>query len=258
MASAWERGQGFPRDENMCPRESSATYERFLYYLNLPTKNERRTFTAVAKQFNVTLPTTGEMAGRFRWKERAAAFDAHNLAAALLVSADRMEEPLPERLERYAAKAAQTPKPSPKSADAEAPAQAQAQTGPQEVESMALSAELIERREVISELEREHERMLEEFRSQSEKLGRSQMQLARAMTGIVSHSVQTLLAERRTLDSRTIPGFVQSACTLAAAAHQNWGRAIGVDRLLLTMERAVAESEQQTIQEAEVSEVTAA
>jgi hypothetical protein len=94
--------------------------------------------------------------------------------------------------------------------------------------------------------EREFLDLLEQFRDAVQALGRDEFQVARGMVAVSRRSVAKLLEEGRTLSARDLPAFVNSTVTLAAAAQHQWGKSIGVDRLLLQMEQAM------TVADAEV------
>lgn len=218
----WDRGQGYPRDQNGFPRERESSYLKFLHYRDLgPSRTQRDTRLHFGKSRNAI----SELAIRYNWAARAKAWDARAEESA---QNQDLAAPLPKQL---------------LAAASQPPAQL-LPTHNQDAESGTLAE--------IREKEREHEQMLEAFRSESEALGRNQMKLARAMTQIASKSVQQMMNRQELLRPRDIPSFVATACSLAASAHHNWGRAIGVDRLLLQMERAVAELEARTVEDAEV------
>lgn len=228
----WDRGQGYPRDERGLPKEGTKAFEKFRHFLSL---GPRRTKVATALAFSANRASISELASKYRWDERAAAWDeAHGLAFSEKTSQSEIQPDIPERLQAVASQ------PPDLKLSAEKP----------DAPSSALALNPVEDRIRAKELE--HERMLEEFRAESEALGRRQMQIARGMTSIVGNSVAHMLKTQETLSARSIPGFISAACTLAAAAHHTWGRSIGVDRLLLQMEQAVAELERRTIEDAEV------
>ncbi len=215
----WDRGGGYPRDDKGLPRERVSSYEKFLHYLH---QGPGRTKASTAKQCGLRADSIYELASKFSWDQRCHAYD-QSAAVAPAVA------PLPERLVQAATQAAALV--------------------PRQDSPMAVLEELPE--DLLAR-EREHEDMLEQFRLESEQLGRSQMTVARAMTSMVSKSLRQMVDQQKTLDVRSIPSFVSAACSLAASAHHTWGRAIGVDRLLLQMERSVMEAEQQVIEDAEV------
>lgn len=88
--------------------------------------------------------------------------------------------------------------------------------------------------------EREFLALLEQYRGAVEALGRDEFQVARGMVAVSRRSVAKLLEEGCTLSARDLPSFVNSAASLAAAAQHQWGKSIGVDRLLMQMEQAMA------------------
>lgn len=228
----WDRGQGYPRDEHGKPKEGRNAHVKFKEYLALGPK---RTKAALARLLGAANSSVHQLATKYCWDERAKAWDAaHGLAFASKTENQEIELPIPERLQEVASQ------PVTASADPENPKPAMAPLALNPVDDR------------IRAKEQEHERMLEEFRSEAEALGRRQMQIARGMTSIVGNSVAQMLKSQETLSARAIPGFISAACTLAAAAHHTWGRSIGVDRLLLQMEQAVSELERRTIEDAEV------
>jgi hypothetical protein len=225
----WERGQGYPRDERGMPREGEKAYARFKHFL---AQGPKRTKTETAKAFGILRGSVSVLASTYHWDARARAWDEqHGLAFSEKTSSVEIEPEIPERLQEVAS---------------QPPAQRS------DSEKLVATVNLSQVDADIRAKEEEHERKLEEFRSEAELLGRRQMQIARGMTQIVGNTVAEMLAGRETIHPRSIPGFISSACTLAAAAHHGWGRAIGVEKLLLSMERAVAELEQRTIEDAEV------
>jgi BMFP domain-containing protein YqiC len=100
--------------------------------------------------------------------------------------------------------------------------------------------------EATRQAEREFLALLEQFRGSVEALARDEFQVARGMVAVSRRSVAKLLEEGRTLSARDLPAFVNSTVILAAAAQHQWGKSIGVDRLLLQMEQAM------TVADAEV------
>jgi hypothetical protein len=56
------------------PDETTKAYDAFCRYRDLAGK---RSFTLVAQSLNCSLPNITRWSGRFRWSERAIAFDAH-------------------------------------------------------------------------------------------------------------------------------------------------------------------------------------
>lgn len=225
----WDRGQGYPRDERGMPKEGKTAHAKFQQFLALGPK---RTKAALQRLTGNAPSSIHQLATKYCWDERAKAWDErHGLAFADETEVPEIDVPIPERLQEVASQP-----PTRKAVD-EKPVTA--------ITLNPVEAEIRAREE-------EHERKLEEFRNEAELLGRRQMQIARGMTQLVSNSIAEMLATKETLNARAIPGFISSACTLAAAAHHGWGRAIGVEKLLLSMERAVAELEQRTIEDAEV------
>lgn len=229
LVETWDRGQGYPRDERGLPKEGVKAYQKFRQFLS---QGPRRTKVATARAFGAAPSSIHELATKYRWDERALAWDERYGLATPRQSENPLIDPeIPERLQEVAS---QPPAGVP---------------GVQETENPVLLDPV---EATIRAKEQEHERMLEEFRSEAELLGRRQMQIARGMTSLVGSSVAEMLTRREILNARSIPGFISAACTLAAAANHNWGRAIGVDRLLLQMEQAVAELERRTVEDAEV------
>jgi hypothetical protein len=117
----------------------------------------------------------------------------------------------------------------------------QACQAPQRLQQAAAAAPLTH---LVSDDARDAERqfmvMLEQYRAAVEALSRDQLQTARAMTAVSRRSVARLLEDGRTLSSKDISAFVNSATHLAAAAQASWGRAIGVDALLDRLESSLA------------------
>lgn len=209
------------------PKEGRKAYEKFQQFLAL---GPRRTKAATARAFGAAGSTIHQLAGKYRWDDRAKAWDVHHG----LLFDDKSEipiplTPIPERLQQVASQAV-------------APAV--------DEQNPVAAIELQSVADEIRALELEHERKMEEFRSESETLGRHQMKLARAMTQITSKSISRMIERDEILHPRAIPGFISAACTLAASAHHIWAKSIGVDRLLLSMERAVMELEQRTLNDA--------
>jgi hypothetical protein len=218
----WDHGQGYQRDEKGFPRERQNSHLKFLHYRD---QGPGRTQVATAKHFGTSRTAINELALKFNWVGRAKEWDARTEESA---TNPDLAPPLPQPL----LEAASRP-----------PVELVSSRNPDALPSLPPE---------IRAKELEHEQMLEMFREESESLGRHQMKLARAMTQIASKSVARMLERQELLKSREIPSFVASACSLAASAHHNWGRAIGVDRLLLQMERAVLELDARVIEDAEV------
>jgi hypothetical protein len=203
------------------PGESEGSYEKFLHFRDQGPDRKKIT---TAAHFGVSRPTVTMLSKRWNWIERAQAWDV----AKELYSDDALT--LPERLQQAASRVERG-----------------ALAHPEAYESLTVSPEVRAR-------ELEHEQVLEEYRAEYESLGRRQMKIARAMTNIAGNSVAAMVKSGETLHPRAIPGFLQSAIALGQAAHQNWGKSIGVDRLLLTMQQAVMEMEQRAIQDAAVQD----
>jgi hypothetical protein len=228
-ADIWARGQGYPRDARGLPKEGRKAYDRFQQFLALGPK---RTKAATARALGMATSSIHQLATKYCWDERAKAWDSqHGLAFGDESENPNFQPPIPDRLQAVASQPHDT------------------LPGP---ENPAAPLALNPVADEIRAKELEHEQMLEEFRREAELLGRRQMSIARGMTQLVGSTVAEMLASKETLPVRLIPGFISSACTLAAAAHHGWGRAIGIDRLLLQMERAVMELEARTIEDAEV------
>jgi len=67
--------EGDPWDRQ--PEESEKLFARFNNYLDQPPG--KRTFTAVAEKHGLEPSTVAEAADRYRWRERAAHYDAHRM-----------------------------------------------------------------------------------------------------------------------------------------------------------------------------------
>lgn len=209
----WSRGKGYPVDERGFPAETDAAYERFEFFLGL---GPERSQLAVAEHFGLSRGRTSQLAKTYAWHERAKAYD-QALAFRDLeqAAANRYGTPPPPTVE--------VPVPEP-------PAETPEPVEPDQSTALALR-------------NLEHERELEEYRQATEDLGRRQFTIAKAMTGILGRSVQQMVEERRVLQPREMASFVAASLSLAAQGQQNWGRAIGVERLLMQMEAAAVEFE---------------
>lgn len=227
----WSRGCGYPRDEKGLPKERTSSYERFLHYLN---QGPQRTRAETAIAFGTSKQAIGTLALKFNWAGRAAEFDS-------LVFKHGVR--IPKTLQEAASEPSPLTKPwtaAAKTVDEMAQAAQGAEASPD-------GQTLVPAMPQFGGREQEHLEALEEFRRESETLGRRQMAIARGMTQLASASVAEMLSNRALLRARELPSFISAACSMAAAAQHNWGRAIGVDRLLLTMEQAIADREQELV-----------
>lgn len=196
------------------PGESVAAHTRFLHFRDQGMCREQK---ITAEAFGVSKPTIHGQCLRFRWLERAKAWDQH-------IELDHESSPVPARL-LTAAVAASTPG----------------------HHSSAPKVDDIERAREI-----DHEGLLETFRAESEQVGKAQMQLARAFTSAAGRNVARILKTDQPLNARDVAVLASASCTLAASATATWGRAIGVDRLLSQMAAMVELEERQALQQVEV------
>jgi len=196
------------------PGESVAAHSRFLHFRDQGVCREQK---ITAEAFGVSKPTIHGQCRRFRWQERAMAWDEH-------VATDCDSTPIPARLLTAAAAAAASGH-----------------------HSSAIPVNDLERASEI-----DHQGLLEAFRAESEQVGKAQMQLARAFTSAAGRNVARILKTDQPLNARDVAVLASASCTLAASATATWGRAIGVDRLLSQMAAMVELEERQALQQVEV------
>jgi hypothetical protein len=72
--------------------ESDEAYRRFTHFVE---QGQRRSRAATARAFNVAAPTLHEQAKRFRWSERAAAFDQSRVSSAMTPRLEAAAESAP-------------------------------------------------------------------------------------------------------------------------------------------------------------------
>jgi hypothetical protein len=81
-------------------------------------------------------------------------------------------------------------------------------------------------------LDNEYLQLLEQFRLEAERLGKSQVRLSRGFTQIASKNAARILASEKPLTVREISQLATTAAALASSGLATWGRAIGVERVL--------------------------
>jgi hypothetical protein len=81
-------------------------------------------------------------------------------------------------------------------------------------------------------LDNEYLELLEQFRLEAERLGKSQVRLSRGFTQIASKNAARILASKKPLTVREISQLATTAAALASSGLASWGRAVGVERLL--------------------------
>jgi hypothetical protein len=86
----------------------------------------------------------------------------------------------------------------------------------------------------------EHVTALEDFRQECEAAGRSTLKLARATAACATRSAARLLREEVALTPREIVALAGVSAQLAVAGQAQWGRAIGVDRMLTQLESVIS------------------
>jgi hypothetical protein len=136
------------------PGESFAAHARFLHFRDQGVCREQK---ITADAFGVSKPTIHGQCRRFRWIERAKAWDEH-------VEISRDSTPLPVRFLKAAAPST---------------------TGSQ---SSTIAVDSTDRAREV-----DFEALLEVFRAESEQVGKSQMQLARAFTSAAGRNVARIL-----------------------------------------------------------------
>jgi hypothetical protein len=94
--------------------------------------------------------------------------------------------------------------------------------------------------EVHIEAAREHAAFLESFREECEAAGRSTLKLARGMTACATRGAARLLRDDVALSPREIVALAGVSAQLATAGQAQWGRAIGVDRMLMQLESVIS------------------
>jgi hypothetical protein len=89
------------------------------------------------------------------------------------------------------------------------------------------------------DLQAEHLAALEEFRLETERLGRSHARLSRGLTQAAARSAAKIIASEKALSVREVSQLASTAAALASSGLSMWGKSIGVDQLLQRMQTAI-------------------
>lgn len=223
--------------------ETWQAYERFCFFLAL---GKTRTFTEVARHYQVALPTVSTVAKRFNWTDRAKAWDrtGHKPSAVetlMVEQADRAHG----RWGNVAPDGASIPLPSATVQVVRAellPADhSPDRSSPMDVEAFRLASERLGRHHMTASLEmvdtarvvqaRLHT-MLHQWAQATER-----MELADAVN--TSHGLADLAMKL----SRTIASLAASSAQLATAGAERWGAAMGIDAIMGQLQQFLMQQE---------------
>lgn len=229
--------------KNQSRSETWQQFERFCFYLTL---GPARTITAVARRFQVALPTVSAVAKRFNWAARAKAWDdfgctgvdvagfmASQSDIALkkwnIPASDLSAHPLPQTTVQVV-RAELLPEDH-----------SLERRSPMDIEAFRLASERLGRHHMTASLEmvdsarvvqaRLHT-MLHQWAQTTE-----QMELADAVNASQG------LAELAMKLSRTIASLAASSAQLATAGADRWGAALGIDTIMGQLQQFLMQQE---------------